>query len=594
MRLLIAVIIMNLLVLPSAALGQDYPAGYLGPGYRDYINNRIRDGYHINIFTALENRQKEQIYRRNMIEEVISHSYQANIDSANEIFKSYNLRAENTQMITQTVAQDITRTKQVAAAQTGFKFVTHSDGKTIYFQDGLPSSIINERVVDEFGNVSLRNTWNMQYNDRRLLTGYEASSTDELGNVSHMSAYGIKYSADSVFYGGQGVSANKNEVERYTKEVDSAGNVRLTHWQALSYDGKLLRAFHQETEDSVYGASSFTRQNISYEDGNYRRVNSYAEEGIGTDGLEYSLKRDNITYNHKHLVAGYQEERVTTEYDGGKIYTSIDAQFKYLDVPHQFGLDVEEPDPDKLLESIFTTTTKNPDGSERSETTTTSYNYDANQQLIGASGSSVFTGQIQDWWDYKDTQGHILARTEDELGDVLYVYIDPLTQEKTIVPEDEVIKTLKNGDKYSGISQIQFEIAFGKPMTSQVDSITSFYHSQSLDLLRTEESTLTFNNGLVNNLRRALDSHEHKKTTSSAFVDIDGNPQKHVKDIDTIYIYAANGNLIDAFGEGQGWGYELTQEKGWMNYDSTVSVDYEVILGKEKQKKFEETKNYDR
>jgi hypothetical protein len=44
----------------------------------------------------------------------------------------------------------------------------------------------NERVFDANGNVSMRNTFGMEYNAKRLLTDYDADTTDALGNKSHI------------------------------------------------------------------------------------------------------------------------------------------------------------------------------------------------------------------------------------------------------------------------------------------------------------------------------------------------------------------------------------------------------------------------
>ncbi|MFH1327897.1 MAG: hypothetical protein ABIH76_03480 [Candidatus Bathyarchaeota archaeon] len=589
---IIGVITMSLLLTPSTLVWSgDYPAGYLGPGYREYLNDKIRNGYFVEVFTNMENRQEERVNKRNQIEELVSNSYQANSDSAYGVSEANYLRAQNAQEVNWTIQQNQNQNKQTASNLTEFKYIKYSDGKIVNFQAGLPSSIENERVVDEFGNLGIKHTYNMKYNYDRLLTDYEADLKDNLGNITRIFCYGITYSPDSLFYGGYDTNANKNETEKYIKEVDSAGNVTLTHWKALSYDGKLLRAFSQEIEDSVYGNSSFTRTNIAYENNNYRRVSSYHEEGVRTTGLDYELDRTNITYNDKHLITGYHEEIIDTNIDGSLKETTVDAQFKYLYVPDQFGPDVEEPDPDRLLESIITTSILNPDGSKRTETVTTSYDYNADLELVGASGDSVFTGQEALWWEYKDSNGHILSKGTDENGNTIYTYVDPETGEIVTVPEAEVTATLKEGSRYEGSSEIQYEILYGMPMISQVDSGVSYYHPDNLELLRTEESTLTYNNGLVNNLRRLLDTQEHTEVTYPA-TDAEGNHQIEIRDIATDYIYTEYGNLIAAVGLGTGSGYEFT-EYGWKEFQSNFYIEYDVILGEARQTRIEETRQYE-
>ena len=585
-KTIIGVIAMNLLLSPSALVWSgDYPAGYLGPGHREYLNNKIQNGYYVEVFTDLEGRQEERVNKRNQIEELVSNSYQANYDSAYGILKTDYLISQNAQEINWTIQQNQNRTEETASNLTEFKYIKYSDGKIVNFKERLPSSIENERVIDEFGNLGIKHTWNMQYNDKRLLTSYQASLKDNLGNITNIFVSGITYSPDSVFYGGYDTNANKNETEKYIKEIDSAGNVRLTHWKALSYDGKLLRAFSQEIEDSIYGKTSFTHSNIKYENNNYRRVSSYHEEGVGTDGLEYELDRTNITYNDKHLATGYHEEITTTNVDGTQTTTIIDAQFKYLDVPHQFGPDVEEPDPDRLLESTITTKTINADGSERTETVTTIYDYDANQQLIGASGESLFTGQEADWWEYTytDAAGNTftLSRKDDENGQATYSYVDPETLETVTVDEKDVTATIKDGNLYQGSSKTQYEILYGQPMVKQIDSSVSYYGKNISEdqLQRIETSTITYDNDLVNNLRRTLSNQEHTIVTYP-LIDPE-NIHSETRDITTTYLYDDKGNLVDTEGTGVKTGWEYQDTRGWYGkYTSTLNIDYVVILGK--------------
>ncbi|MBU4346647.1 MAG: hypothetical protein KKH29_04905 [Candidatus Omnitrophica bacterium] len=594
-----AAMVITFLISPSALLlAEDYPAGYLGPGHREYLSGKIQEGYHVEKFTKNDRRQKERVDKRNQVEEILVSSYQATPQSSNGISDVAILEKDNSQKLNAEIALRRQQREKGAAAGGEFTYIPYSDGKKVYFKDGLPARIENEKIPDEFGNLNIKNTYNMKYNGKRLLTSYEADVQDNLGNISHLSWYGASYTADSVYYGGKDTTANKNLGEYWLKETDSAGNVKLTHWNALSYAGKLLSAFSQTIEDSIYGNLSFTRTNITYAGGDPDQASSYHEEGIGTDGLTYSLDRTSITYNGKDQLTGYREEKSTLypapednptlQPENRTVKTIVDAKFEYINGGQQVGPDIEEPEPDKLLKSIITATTENPDGSFRTETTTTTYDYNA--QLTKASGNSLFFGQEASWFEYTDLEGHTLSRGEDKDGKVTYSYVDPDTLETVIVPEEEVTATLKDGNKYSGTSKIQYEVPYGKPMMKQVNSVVSYYHPESLDLLRTEESTLTYNNGLVNNLPRVLSTQEHTEITYP-MTDPKGNPQIGIKDITTTYIYAENGNLLDAQGLGTGLGYELTDD-GWMGYTSEINIDYEVILGEAKQKHSEERKDY--
>lgn len=541
-------IILNLLLCPCASYAQDYPATYLGPGYRAYLESRIKVGYYVDLFTRLEDRQKQQVDKRNQIEDIVLSSYKATRDAALGIQGSQSQRAENVNILNRLISQLRQQRLKNAAANTAFYYVPHSDGKTVYFKDGLPTYIENERAVDELGNLQMKDSFNMQYNSKRLLTSYEATLKDGASNNTYLYVYGIKYSPNSVFYAGfnegRETKAHKNEIEKYTVEIDPTGNVRRTHWQALDYTGKLLRSFHQQIEDSLNGNSSFTRTNITYANNNYQRASSYFETGTRVDGLEYSLKRSDISYNSKEQVKGYREETSTTNIDGSKTSKIVEAQFKYLNVGHQFGKDVKEPAPDRLLESIITATTINADGSERTETITTNYDYDANHQLTGTSGNSVFVGRDA-------------------------------------------------GNRFSGTSTIQFEIIQGKAMAKQVDARVCYYgrNISPDELLRVEDSTTLYHNGLVSNLPRLVSTFERTEI-SDPLRDPD-NIYKAMREVTTTYVYDASGNLTDAQGQGQASGYEYSNTRGWWGkHTSTITIDYVILLNKALRETYHEVKDY--
>lgn len=591
----IVVIIFAFLISPSHLLrAEDYPAEYLGPGHREYLSGRIQEGYYVEEFTKNDRMQKERVDKRNQVEEILISSYQATPQSTHGISQVTLLEKYNSDKLKAEIALQHYQRERAAIANSEFTYIPYSDGKKIYFKDGLPSRIENERVLDEFGNVSIKNTYNMQYNDKRLLISYEATLKDNLGNVSQLFWYGAKYTADSLFYGGKDTVANKNLTEYWLKEIDPAGNERLTHWKGSSYEGKLLRAFSQTIDDSIYGHSSFTRSNITYAGNDPEKPSSYHEEGVGSDGLEYSKDLSGITYNDKYLTTGYHEEIITTQVDGSKTRTFVDAQFKYLAVAHQFGPDVEEPEPDRIRESIITTNFQNPDGSERTETITTNFDYNADLQLIGASGNSVFIGQEPDWFEYTDAQGHLLTRNTDADGNIIYSYVDAQTLEVVSVAQEEVSVTLKEGDRYTGTAQIQYEILYGESLVKQTNTRTSYYgHNISeTELIRTENSTVVNENSLVNNLRRLLGNQEHVEVIYP-LLDAE-RLHSEIRDISTAYLYDEKTNLIDVQASGQKSGYEYDSERGWWGrHTSSIVIEYNVILGKPVRTKYREEKDYD-
>lgn len=586
------------LILTLSSLGiilaEDYPSGYLGSGYREYLGGKVQNGYYVETFANIDMRQQERVDKRNEIEKIVDTSYKAGPQSANGILAAEFQKKYNTDTLKQEINQQNLHREQVASVELpgGFAYIPHSDGQIDYFKDGLLIRTENERVVDQFGNLSLKNTFNIQYDDRRLMISYEATVTDNLGNVTRQHWYGATYSGDSLYYGNNETVANRNITEYYLEEIDSAGNVKLTHWQALSYEGKLVRAFHERIEDSVYGIADFTRTNIQYYCDNPNYVTSYHEEGIGTDGLAYTLDRTGVGYNEAGQLVGYHEVLYTTQIDGTVTKTTTDATFIYIDVPKQFGSDTDA-DPDRLLQSLITTVTENADGSTRTETTVTDYTYDAGLTLINAVGHSDYSGQEARWYEYTDAQGHSLIRSEDADGNVTYSYVDPDTLETVYVAADQVTATLKDGNKFQGHTDTQYEIFFGMPMAKETHAVTSYYgHSISdSELLRIDDSTITYTNGLVNNLRRVLTGSEHTVTTYPG-TDPD-NTHTSFRDVNTTYIYADNGNLIDLVGTGTGSGWEYSSTRGWYGqYTSIITEEYSVILGKPVRTDYFEDKDY--
>ena len=557
-------IIMNLILLPLTALAQDYP-GYIGPGSNDYLNKRISHGYHIETFMKSDARVKQRINNLNHIQGIVSSSTQANIDSANKILNNSYQRANNSQELNWTIKQNQGRTEQTAANLVkGFKHITYSDGKRVGFQKGLPSSIQHERVVDEFGNLGYRDTDNMQY-ENYLLTGYDAKVTDHLGNPTYENVSGIKYTADSVFYGNYSTNANRHEIEKHIKTTDPTGNVKIIHWKTADrkYKGKFLKAFEQRIQDATYGNNSFERFNIQYVDNNPRQILSYQERGITAESLEYYLERKDTTYNNKDLVTGYNEH-ITTHLDTGNIETDNSARFRYLPVSHQFGPDVEESDPDRLLEAIINTSVQNPNGSQETNKKTTTYQYNSNQTLIAASGEIEING--------------IEASTFDS---------------KT--------NSINPGHEYEGKTKLQYDpnmLRSGILMISSESNtnnpITYYLDKDHKEIIRIEESNATYTNKFINNLPRRWLKDTFLEIMNYSNVDSDIapgllTPESTTKDITTEFYYDTKGNLTGAQGTGNGWGYELTGQ-GWQYWDSDILIPYEIRLGEAKEGDYTESK----
>ena len=130
-------------------------------------------------------------------------------------------------------------------------------------------------------------------------------------------------------------------------------------------------------------------------------------------------------------------------------------------------------------------------------------------------------------------------------------------------------------------------------MFSSVYSLIYYTNSDDGYMFKVEDSTVSYKNGLVNNMQRQLSTYEHS-TSWSPYLDRD---REHIEttNITTTYIYDCLGNLTDAEGTGYRKGWEFRTERGdWVfPYTSDIEVGYVVIQGKALREYFDENKHYE-
>ncbi|MBU4589887.1 MAG: hypothetical protein KKG01_03080, partial [Candidatus Omnitrophica bacterium] len=210
-----------------------------------------RSGFQrVETMKEMKKRQKDELRRRKQIEE----------DRRNRNITDYNInknlyldaveKAQEAQALTQQDMKARGETMGAAAAVSEFKYVLNKDGSRVNYIDGLPSSIQNERIVDALGQASIKNTWDMKYDERRLLVSYNADMTDHLGRVTTIDWSGATYTPDSVFYADDTTNANKLLTGYHQEITDHEGNVTVIDWSGATYDGKDLKSYHEEIVDS--------------------------------------------------------------------------------------------------------------------------------------------------------------------------------------------------------------------------------------------------------------------------------------------------------------------------------------------------------
>jgi len=574
--ILIAIVFMGILFTQNRALASN-------KNWKALLDEKINQGYSVETYNELEILSEKRVEKRKEIESLLKTSHDAMPTSFNTVRLLGEKKLDNASKLNQEILQKQQQKKKVLSNISEFKYVAHSDGSKSYSKSGQASSVENQRTVDQFGKVSYKTMYDMKYDDKNMLISYEADMVDDLGNITHVFWFGAKYSEDSVWYADDETSANKNIIEYYTKEIDASGNTTETHWTALNYDGKLVTDFFQEQNHSLYGESFFSRHNIAYI--NADQVLSYYEQGIGQDGLNYTVERTESSYNDKDLLTAYSEIKNLTNIDGSISTTRTNAELDYLHIAHQFGRDLEDnADPDRMLSSKITTITGNEDGSEKEETVFTNFEYGNDNNLVTASGSTVFSGKESSWIQhvYTDALGqeHILSTEIDEMaGETVYSYKDDYTLETIVISEYDVVAVSKSGTCYSGNSSIDYELVYGEAMQSEVSLDISYFLPETLEAIRNETTETKYINGLVNNIRRLFTTQETSQIMLSK-VDPNGTQENETKQMLTSYTYQDNGNILDVSGEGNGSKYINSDDGSWASYETIFSILYDVILGK--------------
>lgn len=147
------------------------------------------------------------------------------------------------------IARMSAQTKQDVSAGVG-SYVLYKDGRQVFFKNGLTFKILNEKVLDAKGNVTLRNTTNMQYNSKKLLVSYIVESTDSQGNVTLLQRKNIQYTADSVYYAGKDTNAKQKITSYEENTVDPIGNLTTVQRSNIQYDalGRITSYDQQSTD----------------------------------------------------------------------------------------------------------------------------------------------------------------------------------------------------------------------------------------------------------------------------------------------------------------------------------------------------------
>ena len=194
----------------------------------------------------------------------------------------------------------------------GFSYIKYNDGKTAWMKDNLPEKIVNEIVKDKDGHTTLRNTYNMVYNDKRLLISYDADVTDNKGNKTTIDWRNASYTNDSVFYANDDTVANKhltNYVETVTDQT--TGNRVVTTFENPVYDGKNMVSYATLVQDG--------RSPDKLVENDYSGITYDAQHNMAT----YTQTiQDTLTLNGNPYQRIYTQTFTGCQYDANKNLTA--------------------------------------------------------------------------------------------------------------------------------------------------------------------------------------------------------------------------------------------------------------------------------
>ncbi len=315
--------------------------------------DRDRAGYEAEDLNERIRQQKGEIKHRKEIEDALKKREQEpprkEVDRA--LIKELIHRNEAVDEINQEILRARSKRFKIVGEKAELNYVQYDDGKRVYYKDGLISRIENERIIDPLGNVTIKNTSNMTYNEKRLLESYHAETIDPQGNVTITDWSGGTYTDASVFYAGGETEAEKlltgyrevittpqgstytriwsdarfnedRQLTSYHEEIiDMQGNETITNWSEGTYQDDLLVSYHKEITDMFGDVTTVEwstsrdayMKNTSYEGEDDEihseyLLTSYNETIKDSDGNTTLRQWSDAKYNGSEQVTYYKEK----------------------------------------------------------------------------------------------------------------------------------------------------------------------------------------------------------------------------------------------------------------------------------------------
>ncbi|MFH1282586.1 MAG: hypothetical protein ABII27_02870, partial [bacterium] len=226
-------------------------------------------------------------------------------------------RKERTQKLQEEIIKARQKRHKITSSIYEFNYVKYDDGKVVRFKDGLISTIENERFRTSNGVVVIKNTTDMQYNEKDLLTSYKAEETDSQGNVTKTEWSGASYTDASRFYANEDTKAEKL-VNSYTeKKTDALGNTTTVVWSDGKYEDKKLMSYKEMSADALGNTSKKEWTATSYEGDNVASFkelntdifgNNSTREWYDAKYIQNPLYKEGDPTHPKDLLISYKEK----------------------------------------------------------------------------------------------------------------------------------------------------------------------------------------------------------------------------------------------------------------------------------------------
>ncbi|MFH1645955.1 MAG: hypothetical protein ABIB11_05995, partial [Candidatus Omnitrophota bacterium] len=184
----------------------------------------------------------------------------------------------------------------------GVSYVKYPDGKEVYSQAGMTIAVLNEKIEDQFGREIIRDTYDMKYDQKGLLTSYNAKVKDHRGNLTYINWHNAAYTPDSVFYATDETNAVKL-ITGYTEvSTDPLGNITTKVLSDIQYSGRDMSSYREDFTDSLGNLTTTWRNNISWDGENMVSYNDKKIDPLGN----ISYTDWNGSYSDDNLMSYHQ------------------------------------------------------------------------------------------------------------------------------------------------------------------------------------------------------------------------------------------------------------------------------------------------